>query len=494
MPVPCRPDPRRARPDPDSVDSAILAATEASRRTWIVPETTELTQATSINAGVRLLLDELAAWLDDARDRHLALDWQGIHDEATFVTAWAGYHAYTGDERVKQLALDLFAKWRRWAKSNLVHGYFPRQEVHHGTEHYIIFLDWLCRIAPEREDVAIALDDGAHHVGNWGEGTPDWYDPERNRFLSYDLGTVRTGCEGFNFVDHMRMVHLAMAAWHATRGDRYLDLAQTYTRTWADAIVESTDIPLYLDPDLHSQTELEQLLHSFLKAAPQQINGHARVENHVASGTPKALLDVWRATNDDRCHRAALKLARACVPYLASPVANPAGHILSLMLRAEANPGTLGLDDKPFPDADEWRPLDGCSMTIQTDPGSPWQDSLGYRFDLPAWQLRDGTGNAMEERPAPGNLVLAWELSGREQYALDACTIALGRLRLARNTFRDGRHHGCTAQSIAATVRGHGRCWGIGDVSAVLANPAIQAAFGLPPGTRTLSGPTPVTN
>lgn len=131
-------------------------------------------------------------------------------------------------------------------------------------------------------------------------------------------------------------------------------------------------------------------------------------------------------------------------------------------------------------------------MSIRTEPGSPWQDSLGYRFDLPAWPVRDSTGSAMAERPAPGNLVLAWELSGREQYALDACTIALGRLRLARNTFRDGRHHGCTAQSIAATVRGHGRCWGIGDVSAVLAHPAVQAAFGLPPAT--LSGPTPVTN
>ena len=457
-----------------------------------MPETTELTPATSINDGVRLLLDELAAWLDNALDRHLALDWQGIHDEATFVTAWAGYHAYTGDERVKELALDLFAKWQHWAESNLVHGYFPRQEVHHGTEHFIIFLDWLCRIAPERDDVAAALEDAAHHAGNWGDGAPDWYDPERNRYLSYDLGTVQTGCEGFNFVDHMRMVHLAMAAWHATRGDRYLDLARAYARTWADAIVDSDDIPLFLDPDLHTEAELEQLLQSFLKAAPQQINGHARVENHVASGTPKALLDVWRATADDGCRRAALKLARACVPYLASPVANPAGHVLSLVLRAGADPASLGLDDNPFPDADAWRPLDGGSMTIRTEPGSPWCDSLGYRFDLPAWQLRGSDNTPIEERPAPGNLVLAWELSGREAYALDACTIALGRLRLARNTFRDGRHHGCTAQSIAATVRGHGRCWGIGDVSAVLANPAVQAACGLPPGTP--SGPPPTTN
>ena len=457
-----------------------------------MPNTIELTPATSIKTGIRLLLDELEDWLDSTLDHHLALDWQGIHDEATFVTAWAGYYAYTGDTRVKQLALNLFDKWQRWAETNLVHGYFPRQEVHHGTEHFIIFLDWLCRIAPEREEVAAALEDGAHHVGNWGDGAPDWYDPEQNRFLSYDLGTVRTGCEGFNFVDHMRMVHLATAAWHATGGDRYLDLALNYARAWAAAIRESADIPLFLDPDLHTEAELEQLLHSFLKAAPQQINGHARVENHVASGTPKALLDVWRATEDDGCRHAALKLAQACVPYLASPVANPAGHVLSLMLQTKATPGMLGLDNNPFPDADEWHPLDGCSMSIRTEPGSPWQDSLGYRFDLPDWQLRDGTDNAMAERPAPGNLVLAWELSGREQYALDACTIALGRLRLARNTFRDGRHHGCTAQSIAATVRGHGRCWGIGDVSAILANPAVQAAFAPPPATP--SSPTPITN
>lgn len=457
-----------------------------------MPNSIELTPATSIRDGVRLLLDELGDWLDGVLDHHLALDWQGIHDEATFVTAWAGYHAYTNDPRVKQLALDLFAKWRHWADANLIHGYFPRQEVHHGTEHYIIFLDWLCRIAPECEDVAAALEDGAHHVGNWGDGTPNWYDPERNRFLSYDLGTVRTGCEGFNFVDHMRMVHLAMAAWHATGREHYLDLALTYARAWADAINESTDIPLFLDPDLHSEAELEQLLRSFLKAAPQQIDGHARVENHVASGTPKAMLDVWRATDDADCHRAALRLARACIPHLASPVANPAGHVLSLLLGSGADPASLGLDDNPFPAADGWHPLDGCSMVIQTETGSPWHRSLGYRYDLPDWQLKDGAGNAVEERPAPANLILAWELSGREQYALDACTTALGRLRLARATFRDGRHHGCTAQSIAAAVRGHGRCWGIGDVSAVLASPAVQAACGQP--QPTLSDPGPITN
>jgi hypothetical protein len=51
-------------------------------------------------------------------------------------------------------------------------------------------------------------------------------------------------------------------------------------------------------------------------------------------------------------------------------------------------------------------------------------------------------------------------------------------LQLARQVYPDGRHHGCTARSIAAVCRGHGRCWGIGVVSVVLTIPAIVAAYG----------------
>lgn len=435
----------------------------------------KLKPAKTLTAGVQQLLDELGCWLGDVIESHMALDWQGTHDEATFVTAWAGYYAYTRDPRVPQLALNLFDKWHDWAETNLVHGYFPRQEVHHGTEHFTIFLDWLRQVAGEREDVANALEDGAHHIGNWCRAVPNWYDYDSKRFLSYELGTSHVGCEGFNFVDHIRLVHLAIAAWRATGRARYRGLALDYMTVWAEAINSSGHIPLYLDPEQHSQAELEKLLRSFLKAAPQSIDRHAKVENHVASGTPKALLDVWLETQDESCLQAAVKIARACVPYLNSPIANPAGHILSRMLTSGTSRNALDLDQDLFPNADTWNDLNDCFMSMRPQPGSCWHKHLGYRFDLPTWQLLGKQDQEIPERPAPGNLMLAWELTGEVRFAIDACTIALGRLRLARTTLRDGRHHGCTAQSIAATVRGHGRCWGIGDVAAVLSNPTIHA-------------------
>ncbi len=95
---------------------------------------------TTLKAGVQALLDELGGWLEAVFDDHMQLPWQGIHDEATFVTAWAGYYAFSGDERVPQLALKLRDSWLNWAETNLYHGYHPQQEAHHGPEHYLIFL------------------------------------------------------------------------------------------------------------------------------------------------------------------------------------------------------------------------------------------------------------------------------------------------------------------------------------------------------------------
>ncbi len=448
----------------------------------------------SVQAGITMLLAELEDWLCTVQDRHRAQEWQGIHDEGTFLTAWAGYYAYTRDERVLHLALDLFAKWWTWAPDHLVHGYHPQQEVHHGTEHFIIFLDWLLQIAPDHDEVRDAVVDAAHHAGNWAPDAPAWFDWDQGRYLSYSLGTVKVGTEGFNFVDHMRMLHLARAGQAADPEPHYRELCTTYGLVWAEALVHEEAPPLYLDADQHSRTEFETVLKSFLKAAPQNISAHSRLENHIASGTPKIMLELWDLTSQPVFRDAAQRLGRGCARYVTHPIANPAGHVLSQLLLAGVDPMDLDLAPETFTELAPWPQLDRQTLAIDTRSAPDAAQCIGFRSDMPTHYLVSPSDEYQTlQVPAPANLMLAWTLTGNEEFALDACCLALGKLRLARQVYRDGRHHGCTAQSVAATVRGHGRCWGIGDVAGVLAHIGAQRVHAHAQG-QTLALPGLVTN
>lgn len=424
----------------------------------------------NLQAGLELVLQELGNWLHCAAPEHLGMDWQGVHDEGTFLTAWAGYYAYTQDPKVIELAMDLFDKWEEWSRLNFKHGYHPTQEVHHGTEHFLIFLDWLSQIAPTDPRVGRALEDGSHHVGNWSDGAPPWFDWKAIRFVSYSLGTEVVGTEGFNFIDHLRLLHLALSGYRTTGESKYLNLCLEYGRIWAEAIGTQTEIPLFLDATPLKEKRYAGLLNAFLKAAPQEVTPFARVENHIASGSPKLLLEIGAATGEETFHFAAARLGRECSRHLNSPISNPAGHVLSSLLDYGLKTEDLNVTIGTFSNWNAFEMLKGKELAIRVGSHPGNSKSIGYRSDMPTFLLaRDGALEPLQT-PAPANLMFAWSVTGQEAFALAACSLALAKLQLARRVFRDGRHHGCTAQSIAATVRGHGRCWGAGDVSTLLSH------------------------
>ena len=136
----------------------------------------------SISEGVEALLGELHAWLDGAYWHHRDLPWKGGHDEGTFATAWIDYYRWSSDERVPDLLRTMRDKADDWGRANLVHGYHPEAEVHHGIEHALQFLIPLCDLFADDKSASMLLD-VAHHVGNWAAGVPPWYDWNRHRFV-----------------------------------------------------------------------------------------------------------------------------------------------------------------------------------------------------------------------------------------------------------------------------------------------------------------------
>ena len=89
--------------------------------------------------------------------------------------SWWGYHQLFGDARVIEFGYMLRDGFAAWARENMTHGFYHTGEVHHQTE---IFSCFLCRLwLTEPDDLTAELIvDAAHHIGNWVEGLPAWYD------------------------------------------------------------------------------------------------------------------------------------------------------------------------------------------------------------------------------------------------------------------------------------------------------------------------------
>src|SRR5690242_11467143 len=96
-------------------------------------------------------LGDLRAWVADCRARYSELPPTDVHDQATFTTAWEPYIVATRDESACGFLLRLRDRLRDHyvATDQWYHGYWRRQEAHHGTEHYELFLGMLGRLAPD---------------------------------------------------------------------------------------------------------------------------------------------------------------------------------------------------------------------------------------------------------------------------------------------------------------------------------------------------------
>jgi hypothetical protein len=436
----------------------------------------ELPEVKTAREGIRLLLDEMEAWLAEVSEDHASRQWQGGHDEGTFLTSWEGYHSLRPDHSFMALAATLKEKCLEWGSSGLYHGYHRKAEVHHGPEHFIIFLDFLNRILPEDGASGQAIIDAAHHLGNWVEGIPQWYDWEAHRFISVYLGTEHTGRDGLNMVEHLRLIHLALSAFGISGEERYLSLAKDYAAVWARKIVRAVAIPLYLDPEDTPSPELRQERDRFLARFLKLRSWVDRCETHVANGTPQLFINLWRLTGDEIYMKAAKKLIRPLIGEIADPYGHPAGALAGEYRRSfrdrSFDERIIDLLQKKPPGK---KNFDGARMAI--DPQHSWGrlSGLGKRADMPAWYVLDKNGHeAICSWPSPSALMLGYEITKDRKWVMAATTLALAKLRLGRRVYPDGRFHGCSSRSVTAVCRGHGRNWGIGDVSAVLSHPDVK--------------------
>jgi hypothetical protein len=126
------------------------------------------------------------------------------------------------------------------------------------------------------------------------------------------------------------------------------------------------------------------------------------------------------------------------------------------------------------------QPLDALALALGRDDartGPTPAVAAGERNDQIRWCYWGEDGALHPDRGlSPAALVLAYWLEDEEWLAARALAKTAARLRLARMNLADGRRHGCSANTVSAVVRGHGRAAGIGSVTGAL-YPAAMGSY-----------------
>jgi hypothetical protein len=412
-------------------------------------------------------LAELREWADQCIREYDATGPSDGHDQVNFTLAWVPLIANGHWELV-----EVMQRWRDEIRDHMVdaglwhHGYWCRQEAHHGTEHFDLFLGTLYRLDPDAPDTRLQIQDACEHLGNWVSGVPDWFDWGTGLFRSMWLGTteVRTepGMEA-NVADHIRLVNLALLAFEATGNMRYFEVAGMHAGRWADAILDGPCLPVALLPSgpLYAvDDELKASYHGFAGMAGDLADDVDRAENLLASGAVDAFLALYRLTKEDAWAETVRRLLDVLVTQVADPDAGAAVNAI-MQYRIEC-------DDDRYDDAlaaayqaAEWSPEVLGVQPVQREGARP--AGIGKRSDKPDW-YEDGQPRKL----SPVLLAAVAEICESEELARQAVDLGRAYFALGRRALTGDRRHACGANSDAAVARGHGRENNVGVVTGVL--------------------------
>ena len=435
----------------------------------------------------RNLRKEMEAWIKQSRQMDPPSRHGGGEDEANYALAWFPHYLVTGSSDVREHFTELRDLLSGWVERECHHGYETEAEAHHGTEPFLLFLPRYLGLFPDDKKAHSLLEDAAHHIGNWVESVPAWFDWEANRFIGYRIGTgdvENTPDTSIEMAEHFRFIHIALAAHRVTGDGRYLDWAVGYGRKRAQQIceVEGDRLPMVWDHDGRPifQEELRRQ-QGHMSGQHHQVDDDplAGVEVMLASGAIYALGDLYRETGESVFFAAAKRIAEPMVDQLKDPYADPGA---AAILYYRWTFGDLSLDTRienqirSFPEEEQGQ----LAMLFPEHRRREWP-GVGKRADMTFWGLwqHDGSVRPTVE-PSTSALTLAYHVTGEVDYARRALKQAERKLTMARRVLRGGREHADMGGAVCSTAAGHGRNWGWG---------AVTGCYGpLMLGTRELKG------
>lgn len=419
------------------------------------------------------LRKEMEAWLDQSWRMDPPSMHGGGEDEANYSLAWFSHYLVTKSNAVADHFRTLRDQLAGWVERECLHGYEGEAEAHHGTEPFLLFLPRYLGLFPEDEKAASLLEDAAHHIGNWVEGIPDWFDWERNRFWGYHIGTkvVNRDLGQVNEIaEHFRFIHIALAAHRVVGDQKYIDWAVRYGRRRAQMIcdVPKGSLPIAWGPD-GEPVWPEKATESQARAA--QAGHHVPgdpligVECLLASGAIYVLGDLFEATSEEVFKDAARRIVEPLIGQLGDPYADPGAAAISYY--------RVAFDDKRYDEAilEQARrfpgPTAGELAMVFPEVRRRMLMGVGKRADQTFWgEWEEKTGNiTATKQPSTAALTLAYQLTGDVPFAARALDQAERKLTVARRVLRGGREHADMGGAVCSTAAGHGRNWGWGAVT-----------------------------
>ncbi|MBT6145704.1 MAG: hypothetical protein HOH74_09755 [Gemmatimonadetes bacterium] len=419
------------------------------------------------------LQQDVGRWLTQSSLKDGPQRNQGGEDEANYALTWFPHFLITGDGAVLARCRSLLADLAGWVAADCLHGYEPEAEAHHGTEPFLLFLPRYLGLVPDDHVARSLLEDAAHHVGNWVPEIPPWYDYERDVFRGYSIGSrVVDDAPQYQveLTEHLRFVHIALAAHRVLGDDRYLQWALRYGGKRAERLVKASDpLPLGWDLDgteLHWQDAGTRPQFGGMCALGHKISGDplGGVENHLASGAVMAYADLYAASGDVLFQQAARRIVEPLIGQLADPFGDPAAAAVSHYRIAF---GDTSYDAAALQAINSAPPQnDAPWVLMEPEERKRREPGIGKRSDMLYWGefSEDGSARPLRE-PSTAASTLAFQISGDVAYARRALQGAARKFGIALRILRGGREHADMGGAICSVAAGHGRNWGTGAVT-----------------------------
>ena len=382
------------------------------------------------------LRSEVKSWIHDAIRRQAGVEWRGGHDEGSYTCFWPSYYLFSGDKRVRSFLLWLRDSYVEWSHENEYHGFRPdaRDYVTHTFENAEGFITALCDMDPRDPVNNDLIEDVAHHIGNWVEGIPKWYDWNKHMFVSHWLGTKEVRDYppyDFDAVRHGRVGMLALTAYKISGKARYINWCEDWLGMWADLIINKCQdkIPVFL-------------YHTPVADWPKCISEHYRsdyIDPYRDDQSDPAeiirfMLNVYEITKNPKYPEAVRKAIRLYEDKW------PLGQHIALLEMYQKSTGDLRYQDKIL----DWEERE---LQPQMRTNEPLPTILVIEENKPrVFAYRSKEGNIVDYAgPTPTLLMQGYRASGNLDYLKRAAVLAAKELHLVRYSTRDGREHGCNA-------------------------------------------------
>lgn len=425
--------------------------------------------SSDLRTACESFLNELFQWIRECTEKYRYESPTDGHDQATFTTSWSpaiklrrcvGALDFMKDlrDRIKE-HFDSSKLWR--------HGYWRMNDTHHGTEHFEIFLATLWRLDPSDPITVEQFVDAVEHIGNWSPDVPEWFDWDTGLFRSLYFGADgirQTDDLQFNVPDHIRCANLCLLAYRMTGEGHYLKLAELHASKWTEALLERDELPLALSkegPVYRISGKLSASYKKFAGQAPELLSPIDRAENLLASGAPNLFINLWELTRREEFLLASEGILNVVVEALEDPDAGCGADAIGFYRRRTLS---RRYDERLVAVLEKLEPFSFSTLSLANPPPvKPRPSGIGKRSDAPVW-FEDGH----PRRHNPILLSLGAEIKDDKELARRTVDIARTYFIIARRTYTDGREHGCSARTVNAIARGHGRENGSGMVTAVL--------------------------